>query len=101
MRILSRNKIVDYVKKHNQSKNKLMTIYNTLTLGTYKNSQEIIDVFPKASQVPKNCIVFRKGNDYRMIIQFDYSRQIGFIKFIGSHNEYDVFDKQKLQTDTI
>jgi mRNA interferase HigB len=37
--------------------------------------------------------VFRvKGNDYRAIVAFDFRRQAAFIKFVGTHAEYDKVD---------
>ncbi|MFA8434038.1 MAG: type II toxin-antitoxin system HigB family toxin [Marinifilaceae bacterium] len=90
MNIISRKKILEFVKKHNQAKIPLFAIYETLEKGNFRNSQEITEAFPRSSARRNNQIVFRvKGNAYRMIIQFDYSRQIGFIKFVGTHAEYD------------
>jgi mRNA interferase HigB len=32
------------------------------------------------------------GGDYRMVVAFDWRRKIAFIKFIGSHADYDRID---------
>ena len=34
------------------------------------------------------------GGDYRLIAAFDFRRQIAFVKFIGTHAEYDAIDAQ-------
>lgn len=40
--------------------------------------------------VTNNRVVFNvKGNDYRIICSMDYARQAMFIKFVGTHKEYD------------
>ena len=50
-------------------------------------------MYRNASIVANNRVVFNiKGNDYRLIVAFDYPRSIGFIKFIGTHKEYDQID---------
>jgi mRNA interferase HigB len=36
--------------------------------------------------------VLRFGGDYRLIAAFDFPRQIAFLKFIGTHAEYDAID---------
>lgn len=36
------------------------------------------------------------GGDYRLIVAFDFRRQIAFIKFIGTHKEYDQIDALKV-----
>ena len=92
MRIVAFNQICDFYEKHNQAKVPLLVIYQTLKEGKYSNNKQILQSFPRSSLIKgtKSQIVFRiKGNDFSMIIQFDYSKQIGRIKFIGRHPEYD------------
>jgi len=45
-----------------------------------------------------NRIVFNiKGNDYRVVCAMDYQRQAMFIKFVGTHAEYDVIDVEVIE----
>ncbi len=45
-----------------------------------------------------NRIVFNiKGNDYRVVCAMDYQRQVMFIKFVGTHAEYDVIDVEVIE----
>ena len=51
---------------------------------------EIKKVYGSASILPNNRVVFNiKGNSYRLIVKFNYKRQWAFIRFIGTHAEYD------------
>ena len=46
-------------------------------------------------------VVFNiKGNDYRMVAAIDYRRQIVFIKWIGSHSNYDKIDVRAVKYET-
>ncbi len=49
--------------------------------------------FGNASIVGNNRVVFNiKGNDYRLIVAFAYRMQWAFIKFVGTHAQYDQVD---------
>lgn len=50
-----------------------------------------------ASIVANNRAVFNiKGNDYRIVVKFHYNTKIGYIRFVGTHQEYD-----KINVETI
>lgn len=92
MKVFHYKEIESFIKKHNQAKVPLLAIYQTLKEGKFRDNKELLDRFPRSSVIKnmKNRIVFRfKGNNYRMIIQFDYLRQLGRIVFVGTHAEYD------------
>ena len=49
--------------------------------------------YGNASVVGNNRIVFNiAGNKYRLIVAFAYRMQIAYIKFVGTHAEYDKVD---------
>lgn len=49
--------------------------------------------FAGSDYVGNDRIIFNIGhNKYRLIVSFDYDRDAGFIKFIGTHKEYDKID---------
>ncbi|MCH7827039.1 MAG: type II toxin-antitoxin system HigB family toxin [Bacteroidetes bacterium] len=44
-----------------------------------------------------NRVVFNiKGNSYRLIVKFNYKRQWAFIRFVGTHVEYDKINAEKI-----
>lgn len=50
-------------------------------------------MYAHASIVGKDRVVFNiGGNRYRLVIRFDYPRGIGFVRFVGTHAEYDRID---------
>ena len=49
--------------------------------------------FPKASVIANNRIVFDiAGNSFRLIVAFNYGFLAGYIKFFGTHAQYDRVD---------
>ena len=54
--------------------------------------------YATASIIDAERVVFNiKGNDYRLIAAVDYERQSVFIKWLGSHAEYDKVDARKVE----
>ncbi len=59
----------------------------------FRNRQDIKIRYRTAEAVPKNRVVFNiKGNTYRLVVHIHYNRGIVFIRFIGTHAEYDRID---------
>jgi len=54
---------------------------------------DIQQAFPKAKVLNKDRVRFEVcGGNYRLIVAFHFSSNIAFIKFIGTHAEYDRID---------
>ena len=59
----------------------------------WQKSSDVLQDFPDADPIKNNRVVFNiAGNKYRLIVQLSYLRQWVFIKFIGTHAEYDRID---------
>ncbi len=57
-------------------------------------------MFGSASIVSANRVVFNiKGNDYRLVVSINYQLQVIFIKWLGTHAEYDRVDVATVQHD--
>jgi mRNA interferase HigB len=52
--------------------------------------QEVVNAYPSARVLNAERVIFAiKGNDYRAVVAFDFSRHAAFVKFVGTHAEYD------------
>lgn len=59
----------------------------------WKTPQDIKDKYRSADFLSNNRVVFNiKGNDYRLIVAVAYRFQAVYIKFVGTHTEYDKID---------
>jgi mRNA interferase HigB len=48
---------------------------------------------PKSKVLNRERVRFEvAGGNYRLVIAFDFCRQVAFVKFIGTHSEYDRID---------
>ena len=64
----------------------------------WRNPAEVKRSYGTASIVVVDRVVFNlKGNDYRMVTAIDYRLQIVFIKWLGSHRDYDNIDARTVK----
>ena len=83
--------------KHSDSEQYLKTWYETVKNSNWTSPNEVKQTYINASILKDNRVVFNiKGNSYRLIVKFNYERQWVFIRFLGTHAEYD-----KINADTI
>ena len=61
--------------------------------ASWKSPQDIKQRYANASFLKGNRVVFNlKGNDYRLVVAVAYRFEAVYIKFIGTHSEYDAID---------
>jgi mRNA interferase HigB len=59
----------------------------------WKSPADVLKAYANASIVGPDRVVFNiKGNDYRLVVAIHYRHQIIFIKWIGTHGDYDKID---------
>ena len=59
----------------------------------WNTPNEVKQTYPSASVLKSGRIVFNiKGDSYRLIVKINYEKQWIFVKFIGTHAEYDTID---------
>lgn len=64
----------------------------------WKNSSDVKANYASASIVGAERVVFNvKGNAYRLVAAVDYRRAIVFIKWLGTHKDYDAIDVRTIQ----
>jgi len=64
----------------------------------WKDTAEVRRSYATASIVTGERIVFNiKGNDYRLVVAVDFERSIVWIKWIGTHRDYDRIDVRKVE----
>ncbi|MEO2050281.1 MAG: type II toxin-antitoxin system HigB family toxin [Allomuricauda sp.] len=97
MRIFSRSTLSNFWKEHPRAEKPLRAFYSIVKNTEFKNSNEVIALFNTADVVKDGKIVFNIcRNDYRLIVKFNYQKHAAFIRFIGTHKEYDKLDIDSL-----
>ncbi len=90
MRIIKKKTLQDFWADYPDAEQPLKYWFEKVKNAQYQNPNEVIADHPKADTVGNNRIVFNiSGNKYRLIALFRYRIQTVFIRFIGTHKEYD------------
>jgi len=59
----------------------------------WENPQQVKKQFRSASILKNSRVVFNiKGNDYRLIVKINYPYHIIYIRFVGTHSQYNAID---------
>jgi len=75
----------------------LRSWYHDAKIAEWKSSNVIKQQYKNASIIGEGRVVFNiKGNDYRLVVAIDYDFQVIFIRFIGTHKQYDKIDAKTI-----
>ncbi|KYC39377.1 addiction module toxin RelE [Scytonema hofmannii PCC 7110] len=93
MRIIARSTLRSFWEKHPDAEQALKAWYDEASRAKWSYPTDIKSIYRNASIIANNRVVFNiKGNDYRLIVHIRYDIEIIFIRFIGTHKEYDNVD---------
>ena len=97
MRVIAKRILREFWEKHSDSKQQLKSWYQETSNVEWMNTKNIKKEYPSASFLTNNRVVFNiKGNNYRLIVKINYDYQMVWIRFIGTHAEYDKTDATKI-----
>ncbi|MFN8489911.1 MAG: type II toxin-antitoxin system HigB family toxin [Caldilineaceae bacterium] len=90
MRIISHKTLREFAEKHPQSRQPLDDWYRAALRAEWRAPVDVKRGFPSADILPANRVVFNiSGNHYRLVVKIDYKFQVVYIRFVGTHVEYD------------
>ena len=93
MRIVTIETIKVFIKKHNRSDNALRDWYIKTEKSDWTCFSDLKKTFNSADSVGNNRYVFNiKGNDFRLVAIIIFASKKVYIRFIGTHKEYDKID---------
>ena len=90
LRVIAKKVLREFWEKHNDCEQQLKAWFQEGSKAEWTNPKEIKTEYPSASIIGNDRIVFNiKGNSYRLIIKINFDYQMIWIRFIGTHPEYD------------
>ena len=93
MRIIAKKTLRNFWEIHADCEQQLKTWYHETERAYWETPNDIKNEHPSASFLKDNRVVFNiKGNHYRLIVRINYDYGIIWIRFVGTHREYDDID---------
>ena len=93
MRVIAKRTLREYWGINPDSEQQLLAWYREASKAEWKSPNEIKSQYASASILKNSRVVFNiSGNKYRLIVEINFPRKWVFIRFIGTHKEYDKID---------
>lgn len=81
------------MERHPKTRASLTHWQSVVKAATWTNASEVQEAFSKAKALNGERVRFEvAGGDYRLVAAFDFRRSIAFVKFVGTHADYDRID---------
>jgi mRNA interferase HigB len=98
MVIIAKSALTRFSEKHRDTVVALMEWYDIVSEADWSNVNEVKQTFNSADYVGNERMVFNiKGNRYRLVAAVIFSIRTVYIKFIGTHAEYDKIDVETIE----
>ena len=97
MRLIAIGTLRTFWNLHHDSKEQLQAWYKLMRSATWKTPNDVKRQFGSASIIGGNRVVFNiAGNKYRLIVRIHYNTGIVYVRFIGTHREYDAINAEEV-----
>lgn len=97
MRVISRKMLVVFWQSHRSAELLLRAWFHEVKVARWKRFSDIKSQYPSADLPPGNRVIFDiKGNHYRLVVKIHYNTGVVFLRFIGTHAEYDRIDPETI-----
>ena len=98
MRVIAVSTLRAFWEHHPDAEQPLKAWYEEATSSTWTQPADINAQYRSATVLKNGRVVFNiKDNDYRLIVAIAYKLQIVYVKFVGTHKEYDAVDAETVE----
>ena len=95
MRIIARGSLRVFWETHRDAEQPLKAWYHEAIAADWATPQDVKASYGTASIIGGNRVVFNiAGNKYRLVVRFNYPLRIGYVRFVGTHANYDRIDAE-------
>ena len=97
MRIIAKRSLREFWERHPDAEEPLLAWYREVEKEDWDQPSQIKEKYRSASFVKGNRVVFNiKGNDYRLVVKINYPYRVVYVRFVGTHADYDAIDVEEV-----
>ncbi|SRR6266446_9096455 len=90
MRVIAKRTLREFWERHVDAEEPLLAWFREAEKADWDSPAQVKERYRSASFIGKDRVVFNvKGNAYRLVVRLNYVQRIVFIRFVGTHAEYD------------
>lgn len=98
MRIIAISQLKSFWERHPASEQSFLAWIDEARKANWKTPADIKEHFATASILKSRRVVFNiKGNDFRLVVAVAYRFGAMYIKFVGTHKQYDAIDADTVE----
>src|SRR5476649_1416662 len=93
MRIVAKSTLREFWRRFPDAEEPLLAWYREVQKQDWSTPSQVKEMYRSASFVKGNRVVFNiKGNDYRLVVRINYPYRMVYVRFVGTHAQYDKID---------
>jgi len=97
VRIIAISTLRQFWEVHTDAEEPIKAWYQEARDADWATPHQVKAMYRNANVLGDNRIVFNiAGNKYRLIVKFNYPYRIGYVRFIGTHTEYDRINAEEV-----
>jgi mRNA interferase HigB len=93
MRIIAKRTLREFWERYSDAEEPLLAWFREVEKEDWGQPSQVKEKYRSASFVKGNRVVFNiKGNNYRLVVKINYPYRVIYVRFVGTHVEYDAID---------
>ena len=96
MRIIAKKTLREFWELYPDAEDPLLAWYREVEKEDWTKPSQVKDKYRNASLVGGRVVFNIKGNNYRLVVKINYSYRVVYVRFVGTHKEYDEIDVEEV-----
>ena len=97
MRIITKKRLREFYERYKDTEQSLLSWYREVEKEDWDTPAEVKEKYRSASILGESRVVFNiKGNKYRLVVKIKYEYRVVYIRFVGTHAQYDAIDAEEV-----